>query len=566
MATAATKLSKVFKNTPTKELVLSKQERRLYMSYMHVAFVALFIGGLMGLLQTLVRSGEFQLPWGINYYTILTVHGVILGLVLTIFFIIGFQYALMGKTVGITKKQLKWAWVGFWVMTIGMVMAAITILVGKANVLYTFYAPLQAHPAFYIGITLVVIGTWIAAVINFRQFYLWKKQNPGEKTPLLSFMVIVNMLMWVIASLGVATAMLVQFIPWSLGYSNTINVLLSRTLFWYFGHPLVYFWLLPAYMAWYAIIPKIIGGKIFSDSLARFSFILFLFFSIPVGLHHQLTEPGLDSTWKFIQVILTFMVVIPSLMTAFSMFATFEITGRKKGHKGLFGWFKHLPWKDVRFLAPFIGMLAFIPGGAGGIINASYQMNAVVHNTIWITGHFHLTAATTVVLTFFGITYWLVPHLTGRKLTKSINRLGIIQTITWAIGMTIMSTSMHIQGLLGGPRRSDYSDYGGTQQAVEWGGYQMAQAVGGTILFIAIILMTYIFIKLTFFAPKGEEEFPVAQEEVDAEPTPKWTENWKLWIAITIVLILFAYTVPIFDVIQNAPPGSAPFSWPIGNS
>lgn len=560
------KVSKVFKNNPTMELTLSKAERRLYMAFMYVAFISLFIGGLMGLLQTLVRSGEFTLPWGIDYYQILTVHGVILGLVLTTFFIIGFQYALMGKTVGISKKQLKWGWISFWVMTIGTTMTAITILLGKASVLYTFYAPLKAHPVFYIGLALVVVGSWIAAFVNFRQLYVWKKAHPNEKSPLLAFMVVINMIMWFIATLGVAATVLVQFIPWSLGFTNTINVLLSRTLFWYFGHPLVYFWLLPAYMAWYAILPKIIGGKIFSDSLARFSFILFLFFSIPVGLHHQLTEPGLDSTWKFIQVVLTFMVVIPSLMTAFSMFATFEITGRKKGYGGLFGWLKHLPWKDVRFLAPFIGMLAFIPGGAGGIINASYQINTIVHNTIWVTGHFHLTVATTVILTFFGISYWLIPHLTGRKLTKSVNRLGIIQTFVWAIGMLIMSSAMHIQGLLGGPRRSSFSEYGGTEQAAEWGAYQMAQAVGGSILFIAIILMVYIFIKMAFFTPKGEEEFPIAQEEENAEPTPKWTENWKLWIAITILLIVFAYTVPIFDVIQNAPPGSVPFDWPIGNS
>ena len=54
----------------------------------------------------------------------------------------------------------------------------------------------------------------------------------------------------------------------------------------------VYFWLLPAYIAWYVVVPKIIGTKVFSDSLARFSFVLFILFSIPVGFHHQLTEPG----------------------------------------------------------------------------------------------------------------------------------------------------------------------------------------------------------------------------------------------------------------------------------
>ena len=78
--------------------------------------------------------------------------------------------------------------------------------------------------------------------------------------------------------------------------------------------------------------------------------------------------------------------------------------------------------------------------------------------------------------------------------------------------------------------------------------------------------MEYIFIKLTFFSPKGVEEFPIAEEEENAEPTPKWMENWKLWIAITIALILFAYTIPFVDIIQNSPPGSVPFDWPIGNS
>src|SRR5690625_1399513 len=271
-------------------------------------------------------------------------------------------------------------------------------------------------------------------------------------------MVVINMAMWVIASLGVAISVVALIIPWSLGMTATINVLVTRTLFWYFGHPLVYFWLLPAYMAWYAIIPKIIGGKIFSDSLARLSFILLLLFSIPVGFHHQLTEPGIDPFWKYIQVVLTFLVVIPSLMTAFSLFATFEARGRELGGKGLFGWIKKMPWKDVRFLAPFIGMVWFIPGGAGGIINASNQMNQVVHNTIWVNGHFNLTAVTSVLLTFFGLLYCFISSLTGRTLTARMNKWGIIQTIVWSVGMAFMSGAMHWQGLLGGLRRSAYSE------------------------------------------------------------------------------------------------------------
>src|SRR5690625_6847344 len=341
----------------------------------------------------------------------------------------------------------------------------------------------------------------------FRRHARFRRENPGVRTPLLSYMSVINMVMWQIATLGVATAVLVQFLPWSLGLTESIDVLVSRTLFWYFGHPLVYFWLLPAYMAWYAIMPKIIGGKIFSDSLARLSFILLLLFSIPVGFHHQLTEPGIDPFWKYIQVVLTFLVVIPSFMTAFSLFATFEARGRELGAKGVFGWVKKLPWKDVRFFAPFLGMLWFIPGGAGGIINASIQMYQVVHNTIWVTGHFHLTAATTSMLTFFGIAYWLIPSLTGRTFTKSMNKLGIVQTVLWSVGMLIMSTAMHIQGLLGGPRRSAYSEYAGNADTVAWGPYQMAQAIGGTILFLGMIVMIVIFVYLSFFSPYELEDF-----------------------------------------------------------
>lgn len=537
---------------------VDRRDAKLALAHIYVAFIALLVGGLAGLLQVFVRTGQFTLPAGIGYYQVLTVHGVLLGLILTTFFIFGFQIASVSRTSGtLSHLQRRLGWIGFWLMTIGTTAAAAMVLLNKATVLYTFYAPLQAHWIFYLGLTLVVVGSWVGGAGQVLRYIQWRKENKGSKepSPLLSFMVVVNNLMWLVATLGVAVSVLFQLLPWSLGLIERVDVLLSRTLFWYFGHALVYFWLLPAYMVWYVVIPKVIGGKIFSDSLARLSFMLFLIFSVPVGLHHQLTEPGIDATWKFIQVVLTMAVVVPSLMTAFSILATFELRGRQLGGKGLLGWFKKLPWNDARFFVPFIGMLAFIPGGAGGIVNASHQMNQLVHNTIWVPGHFHLTFASAVVLTYFGAAFWLIPHLTGRTLTKSLNNLGIISGILWAVGMTIMSAAMHIAGLLGAPRRSDYSEYGGAQQAYDWIPYQIAQAVGGTILFIAILVITYVVVKLIWFAPKGYEEFPVGEVHENSGPTPPLLENFKLWLVILVALILFAYTIPLIDIISNAPPG-----------
>ncbi|WP_332648938.1 b(o/a)3-type cytochrome-c oxidase subunit 1 [Lysinibacillus sp. 54212] len=542
---------------------VDRKDGSLAMANIYVAFIALLLGGLAGLLQVLVRSGEFTLPAGIkiSYYQVLTVHGILLGLILTTFFIMGFQIAAVSRTAGtFTNTQRKIGWIGFWLMVIGTAAAAVMVLLNEATVLYTFYAPLQAHWIFYLGLTLVVVGSWLLCIMQIMKYRQWKKENNGAISPLLTFMAVVNSILWITCTLGVAVEVLFMLLPWSLGIVERVDVLLTRTLFWYFGHALVYFWLLPAYMAWYVVVPKVIGAKIFSDSLARLSFILFLLFSFPVGIHHQLTEPGIDGFWKFTQVVLTFFVVIPSLMTAFSMFATFELRGRELGGRGLFGWFKALPWKDSRFLVPFIGMLAFIPGGAGGLVNASYQMNQLVHNTIWVTGHFHLTVATAVVLTFFGVAFWLIPHLTGRVLTPQLNFLGNIVGILWGIGMLIMSAAMHIAGLLGAPRRSDYSTYGESSVAYDWVPYQIAQAIGGTILFIAIIIIIYMVIQLAFFAPKGEEEFPVAEVAPGAEKTPAILENFKIWGVILFALILFAYTIPIYEIITQSPPGSKGFN------
>ncbi len=529
----------------------------LSLSFILIAFVAFAVAALAGVLQGLVRGGMLTLPSGVNYYQILTAHGVLMGLVFTTFFIVGFLLSGVAKTTdGLSPLELKLGWIGWVLMTVGTVIATVTILQNNASVLYTFYAPLKASPFFYISAALIVVGSWFGGFAIFAAYARWRKQNNKARSPLFAFMAVCTMVLWQIATLGVAAEVLFQLIPWSLGWVPTINVLLSRTLFWYFGHPLVYFWLMPAYIAWYVIMPKVIGGKIFSDALARLSFILLVLFSIPVGFHHQLMEPGVSSHWKFIHVILTLAVVVPSLMTAFSILAMFERRGRENGGVGLFGWLKKLPWKDVRFFAPMVGMLSFIPGGAGGIINASNQMNAVVHNTIWVTGHFHLTVATAVALTFFGISYWLLPNLTGRVVTPAVNRLGIFQTVLWIVGMLFMSGSMHFLGLLGAPRRTALAEYNGDPTALGWMPYQKLAAIGGYFLFFAAIIMVGIVVYLCFFAPKGYTEYPIGEEASAFNTTPPILERWPLWITISAVLILLAYAYPIYDVIVNAPPGS----------
>lgn len=538
---------------------ISDAEAKLTKSYMIVAFIALFIGGFLGLTQGLERAGVIGLPSWFNYYQVLTAHGVLLVLVLTAFFTIGYFYAGLAHTLGgLLPKVRKMGWISFWMKIVGAIIAVIPILMNDATVMYTFYPPMAASPYFYIGLAIFVLGVWVSAFAVFYNIAQWRKQNRGKHMPIFAFFAMGVFTLLFFGSIGV-TIEVIMLIFWSFGMMETINVMVSRTLFWSFGHTLVNIWYLTAVSAWYVIVPKIIGGRRFSDTLTRVVVILLVITNIPGGFHHQIVDPGMSQALKFLHVFMSLAIAFPSLMTAFAMFYVFERTGRKKGGKGLLGWFKKLPWGDVRFLAPMLAMIAFIPAGAGGIVQTTNQLNQVVHNTLWVVGHFHLTVGTSVILTFFGVSYWLIPYISKRVLTPAMNKFGVVTTIVWTTGMLFMATSMHWVGLLGSPRRTSYTTYGDHAASLGWDPYMILLAIGGTLLAVGVVLQVYAVFHLMFRAPKGNTEFPIAKPEEDGSKTPYWTERWGRWIIIMLLVVAMGYVVPLVDLIVNAPPGSPPF-------
>ena len=552
-------MKQTFTQKANKALGINPEDARLSKSYLFVAFAALLVGGILGLLQGLNRAGLLELPTWLNYYQVLTAHGLLLVLVLTAFFTIGYFYAGLSHTLGgLLPKVRKMAWIGFSMKLVGFVLAVIPIITNEASVLYTFYPPMAASPIYYVGLVFIVLGVWMCAFGAFINVANWRKNHRGQHLPILAFFATGVFVLLFFGSVPVAIEVL-TIIPWAAGWVETINVMVARTLFWAFGHTLVNIWYLTAVSAWYVIVPKIIGGRRWNDTLTRFVVIALVIMNIPGGFHHQIIDPGISESVKFVHVFMSLAIGFPSLMTAWAMFAVFERTGRKKGGKGLLGWIKKLPWGDVRFLAPMVAMIAFIPAGAGGIVQSTNQLNQVVHNTLWVVGHFHLTVGTSVMLTFFGISYWLVPYVSKRVLTPKINKLGVIQTFVWTAGMFLMAGAMHYVGLFGAPRRTSYTTYGDHATALGWDPYLLLLAVGGTLLIIGVLLQVYAVVHLMFFAPKGEAEFPIAEEEENAPKTPYWTERWSRTILLMLLVVAMGYVIPMVDFIVNAPPGSPPF-------
>ncbi len=527
------------------------REDRLVRWHIYFGLIALALGTALGPLQALqyakVNLYGVLSPLIRSYYQGLTLHGVLNALVWTTFFIMGFSIFVTVRMLNRPLHNPGIAWAGFWVMVAGVILAAYAILTNRASVLYTFYLPLQAHPTFYLGATLLVVGTWIISAELFLTYRRWRAANPGARTPLGVLGILVNLAMWCMATIGVAAEMLFLAIPWSLGLVPGTDPLLARTLFWFFGHPLVYFWLLPAYVSWYTMVPKQAGGKLFSDPLARLAFLLFLVLSVPVGFHHQFTDPGVPQAWKGLHAVLTFGVAFPSFLTAFNLAASLELGGRARGGTGLLGWIGRLPWNEPSFAAQVLAMITFAFGGIGGLVNASYDLNLVVHNTTWVPGHLHLTVGTAVTLTFMGILYWLLPVLTGKGLWSK--RLALAQAYLWFVAMAIFSFGFHWAGLLGVPRRVFMPT--AVYAMPEWGLPLGIAAIGGVILFISAVLFFVNVVMTLASKVPAQEEMPVAEALSGPDAAPVLFERWRVWLGAAIVLILIGY-VPA--LIQLWPP------------
>ncbi|GLQ91104.1 b(o/a)3-type cytochrome-c oxidase subunit 1 [Dyella acidisoli] len=521
--------------------------RRLVLAHFWLAFAVFGLAILLGEWQMFIRSPLHG--WLHNpdlYYRSVTAHGTVMGYVFPTLVAMGFGYAICELSLDQPLIGRRWAWVGYAMIIVGSVAAVVPVALGLDSVLYTFYPPMIGNAFYYIGVVLVVVGSWVWVVLMGVNLNAWKRAHPGAPVPLPMFANVAAAYLWGWTAVGAALELLFQILPVALGFSNTINAGLSRVLFSWTLHAIVYFWLMPAYIAFYTIVPRAIGGRLYSDTMARVSFALFLVFSMPIGIHHLFADPQVGSGFKFIHSVFTAMVTIPTLLTVFTICASVEIAARLRGGKGVFGWLKALPWDNPQMLALAFSFVMLGFGGAGGLINMSYQLDSTVHNTQWITGHFHLIFGGAVVIMYFAIAYDLWPHLTGRAMQD----LSLIRTQLWLwfVGMIVTTFPWHYVGILGMPRRMAYFDYSAPGLSGE-GITVIMSTVGGALLVVSALL--FLLILYRNHSASRAETTPFTFSRAIHEPTslPLALNGLGLWVGLMIALTITNYGYPIAQLI-----------------
>ncbi|HEX9728678.1 MAG TPA: cbb3-type cytochrome c oxidase subunit I [Gemmatimonadales bacterium] len=442
-----------FRTCPTTGLKVHAQADALIKANAVVATVALLIGGITAVLVLLTRWQAVHLLPADLFYRVLTVHGMNMLIFFILFFEMAVLYFASAVLLNSRVATPRLAWAAFGLMVLGTVMVEWTMFTGRADVLFTSYVPLRAHPAFYLGVILFAVGALIVTSIFFGTLVVAKREKTYEgSVPLVTFGAATAAIIAVI-TLAHGAAIYIPTFLWSIGVMH-VDAQVYRLVWWGLGHSSQQINVAAMVSIWYLLGALTIGAVVVNEKVSRSAFVLYVLFISMASAHHLLVDPGMGSAWKVWNTSYAmYLAVLASMIHGFTVPAGMEVGQRLRGYaKGSFEWLRKAPWGDPGFSSLVFSVIIFgFLGGITGVTFGTEQINIIAHNTLRIPGHFHATVVGGTALAFMGVTYYVIPLIFRKQV--AFFPLAKIQPYLFAGGMVVFSMAMTFVGTFGVPRR-----------------------------------------------------------------------------------------------------------------
>jgi len=418
------------------------------------AVVFLLIGGLFGMGVGLTRWPALHLLPAEWFYLALTGHGIVALIVWIIFFEMAVLYFCASTLLNSRLATPGWAWVQFALMVIGALTTIVAVLQGNSSVMMTSYAPMDAAPHFYLGLILFAVGALIGCFVFLGTIVVAKEEKTYEGS--LPLVVYGALTATVIAIFTIASGaiILIPTFLWSLGLIHSIDPMMYRVIWWGLGHSSQQINVVAHISIWYLIASLVFGAKPMSEKVSRTAFLLYILFLQLGSTHHLLADPGLSSAWKIFNTsYMMYLAVLASLIHGLTVPGSIEVAQRRKGlNRGWFEWLRKAPWGNPVFSGMFLSLIIFgFIGGITGVVMSVEQVNMIIHNTIYVPGHFHGTVVGGTTLAFMALTYYLIPVLFQREVI--LPNLAKWQPYLFGIGTAVLAVAFMGAGTLGVPRR-----------------------------------------------------------------------------------------------------------------
>ncbi len=443
-----------FRTCPTTGLKVNLPAERLIKANAVAAVIFLAIGGFFGLLVALTRSPELHLLPADWFYLVLTAHGLDVLIVWIIFFEMAVLYFASAVLLNSRLATPKMAWLGFVLMVVGAIIVNVAVLQGKSSVMFTSYVPMKAEPHFYLGIILFAVGALIGCFVFFGTLVVAKEEKTYEGSiPLVTFGAVTAAIIAVF-TIASGAIILIPTLLWSMGYIAHIDTLMYKTVWWAMGHSSQQINVSAHVAIWYMIAAVLLGAKPLSEKVSRVAFLFYILFLQLASAHHMLVEPGLSSEFKIFNTSYAlYLAVLGSMIHGMTVPGSIEAAQRKRGlNNGLFEWLRKAPWGNPSFAGMFLSLVMFgFLGGISGVVMGTEQLNLIMHNTLYVPGHFHATVVAGTTLAFMAATYLLLPLIFRREVI--LPGWAKLQPYLFGIGVGGISLFMMGAGTLGVSRR-----------------------------------------------------------------------------------------------------------------
>ena len=488
-----------FRIDPVSGLKVNRTANTLVKWNAFAAVVFLLVGGLFGLGVALTRMPSVQLLSPELFYMALTAHGLVNLAVWIIFFEMAVLYFLGAHLLGNRLATPRWAWAQFWLMLVGAAMVAIAVLGGSSSVMMTSYPPLEAAPHFYLGLILFAVGALIGCFVFLGTLVVAKREKTySGSLPLVVFGGLTACIIAIFTIVSGALILIPTFF-WRVGLISHIDPMMYRVVWWAFGHSSQQINVATHISIWYLIASLVFGAKPMSEKVSRGAFLLYILFLQLGSVHHLLADPGLTSVWKIFNTsYMIYLAVLASMIHGLTVPGSIEVAQRKKGlDAGLFTWLRKAPWGNPIFSGMFLSLVGFgFIGGITGVVMSVEQINMIIHNTMYVPGHFHGTLVAGTTMAFMAVTYYLIPVVFQRKI--ALAGVAKLQPYIFSLGAWVFSIAMMGAGTLGVQRRHADITFAGQPLAYEYpeiakGLMDMGEIFGvimavGAIMFIIVVL------------------------------------------------------------------------------
>jgi cytochrome c oxidase subunit 1 len=530
--------------------------QKLIIAHAVAAVVFLAIGGLMGLSVALTRWPAVHLLPADWFYLVLTAHGANVLLFWIIFFEIAVLYIASALLLNSRIAAPKIAWLGFVLMVVGAALTNYIVLKGDSSVMFTSYPPMQAQPNFYLGLVLFAVGALIGCGIFFATLVIAKEEGTYQGSiPLVTFGALTAAIIAVFTIASGAIILIPTWL-WSLGLISNIDPLMYKVVWWAMGHSSQQINVSAHVSLWYFIAALTVGAKPLSEKVSRTAFFLYILFLQLASAHHLLAEPGLDASWKIVNTsYMMYLAVLASMVHGMTVPGAIEAAQRRNGYtKGVFEWLRKAPWGNPAFAGMFLSLVMFgFIGGISGVVLGTEQLNVLMHNTIYVPGHFHGTVVAGTTLAFMAATYLVLPLIFQRDIIWP--RLARLQPYLFGIGAAGISMFMMGAGTLGVARRHWDITFSDANLSFAYsagaflmmglnGVFAIIAALGG-LLFVAIVVGTALFgppivggHKLAFPLHAGG---PAAASHYGSEKHPKLPGTIVLVAIFFVAFVLYYF-------------------------